>query len=587
MKESKLEYKDSLIPLYLGITGHRDIKDEDKDKLSQMITDFIESKKKQCPHTPVVFLTPLAEGADRIAALAAIKCGIDFIAVLPMPVEAYERSFASNESSIEFEYLLGKASRKIVLPLLEGVTISEVFENPKYRHEQYYQVGMFIVKYCHTLIALWDGNVNNKRGGTAEIVQSKRSGIPGKLGRTFERLQHLQTGPVYHIVTPRKNNPSPDNPFAIKVYYSVHFGDDEAEAKKHDCEILAHLDSLNKDITYFSISLKKRAIHSVERLFGNSSELKKDEILVTIANRRGIIRELAMLYQTRRILALRVLLFLVVIAFIFLQVYAEFYNNPAYLIMYPLIMGAGAIWYYLAKRNRFEHKHEDYRALAEAFRVQFYMKVCGSNDNVSDHYLKKHRGELEWVLYTVRSSELDIWTNDSSSQYIWTSEPAKAYLFLKENWIDEQLRYFNRNAEKHNRLNKKWELIANWFFIGAIASACLLFLVNLNVEKIQGNTGHIQNTLHSVLLSLTHVSLIVAAILHGYSDKMIYGEQAKSYLQMAHLFNTAKMKLSLAIEVNDYAEAKEIIWELAVEALLENGDWLLLHRSRPMEMPKG
>ena len=85
MEELQFANSDSLIPLYIGITGHRDIFEKDQTRLKSMIRDFIESKKKKCPHTPVVVLTPLAEGADRLAATAAIESGTDFIAALPMP----------------------------------------------------------------------------------------------------------------------------------------------------------------------------------------------------------------------------------------------------------------------------------------------------------------------------------------------------------------------------------------------------------------------------------------------------------------------------------------------------------------------
>jgi len=587
MEELQFANSDSLIPLYIGITGHRDIFEKDQTRLKSMIRDFIESKKKKCPHTPVVVLTPLAEGADRLAATAAIESGTDFIAALPMPRDMYIRSFTSEESISEFDKLLEKASKIIVLPGPKGIPDTLIYEDPEYRHELYYQIGMFTVRYCHTLIALWDGVDNKKKSGTAGVVNSKKSGGPGRLGKTFEKLQHLQTGPIYHIVTPHRDNPSPDNPFAVRTYYSIHFGNDKAAAEEHDRELLVRLDSLNEDIANASISLKNKAGERTEKLLNSNEHLKHDQALLIIAKRRGIISELTMGYQKRRILALRILLILVVVAFISLQIYAEFYGKPVYLILYPLIMGAGGVWYYLAKRNRVEQKHEDYRALAEAFRVQFYLKACGSNDNVSDQYLKRHRGELEWVLYTLRSSEIDIWPTGSSGSTIWENKPVEAFVFLRDSWVNEQLLFFNKSAERQNRLHRKWEMIANWFFAGAILSACLLFMVSINSKILSETNTHIHVLLHSVFLSCTHVFLITAAILHGYSDKMVFGENAKNYQQMAHLYDIANIKLSEAIIDNDLEKAEGIIWELAHEALVENGDWLLLHRSRPMEMPKG
>lgn len=586
MKEHQSEFKNSLIPLYLGITGHRDLRDEDKDKLIEMIKEFIRSKQAECPHTPVVMLSPLAEGADRIAAQASIECGIDFIAVLPMPEKVYRRSFVSKESNLEFDYYLGKASRRINLPLPAGTTCEDVFNDPERRHEQYYQAGMFIIKYCHTLIALWDGVDTGKKGGTASVVRLKRSGVPGKLGKTREKLQYLQSGPVYHIVTPRKSHPIPDMPFENRVYHSCYIIDDMASALRRDGEILAHIDSLNKDILNQGTLLKERARISSEKLFNHYPELLQVHSLASIARKRGIIRELAVIFQSRRIFALRILLILVVLAFIFLQIYTILYK-PIYLFLYPLIMGIGAFWFYLAKRNRFENKHEDYRALAEAFRVQFYLTATGSKDNVSDHYLKRHRGELEWVLYTLRSSELELWADDTFTEAIFKNEPIKVCKFLETEWVDEQLKYFNRSAHRNNRLNSKWETLANWFFFGAITLACILLTGTAFIRIFHDSSNHLGEVMNYVLSGLTQVFLVLAAVFSGYSEKMVFGEQTKSYHQMAQLFNIAKIKLSAAIEANDIKEAEEIVWELAYEALVENGDWLLLHRSRPLEIPKG
>src|SRR5665647_234045 len=108
-KIEKIKQNNYLIPLYLGITGHRDIRDEDRDILKQKIRDFIKKKQNQCPNTPVILLTPLAEGADRIAALAAIDCKIDFIAVLAMPKEEFKHDFEENNTGEEFESILAQA----------------------------------------------------------------------------------------------------------------------------------------------------------------------------------------------------------------------------------------------------------------------------------------------------------------------------------------------------------------------------------------------------------------------------------------------------------------------------------------------
>jgi len=68
----EIDDNDYRIHLILGITGDRDIPQEDVDKLKEKIKDIFNELKSKYPHTPFLLLTPLAEGADRIAAKAAI-----------------------------------------------------------------------------------------------------------------------------------------------------------------------------------------------------------------------------------------------------------------------------------------------------------------------------------------------------------------------------------------------------------------------------------------------------------------------------------------------------------------------------------
>ena len=56
---------------------------------------------------------------------------------------------------------------------------------------------------------------------------------------------------------------------------------------------------------------------------------------------------------------------------------------------------------------------------------------------------------------------------------------------------------------------------------------------------------------------------------------------------MGELFGHAKVWLQKIMTEGKRREASEFIVELGKEALTENGDWMLLHRERPLEVPKG
>ena len=574
------------IPLYLGVVGHRDIGDEQKPRLKLLIKQVLEEKKTQCPNTPIVVLTPLAEGADRLAAHSAIECGLSFIAILPMPLDEYKKDFNTQESLKEFNDLLEKADYWFELPLQGDAKVLSL-QSSKNRNEQYYNLGFHIARQSHMLIALWDGNINNKRGGTAHIVNLKVTGMPAFHPYFKHRLKNLQTGPVCHILTPRKGEIHPPDAYGVKMIY----GENPEKNKKSaeaDHQLLNNIDSFNRDIK------KKREVFREKSELIQQNHSNGDLILEESKKFRLILRYhaitdiLATHFQSRRFFALKVLLILAVIAFVFFQIYVEFWHKPLILLLYPITIGIGALWFIRANRKRFEQKHEDYRSLSEALRVQYYLSIIDKNINVSDYYLQKHKGELEWVTYVLRALHFKCTKYDAGSDNSHDMNSLNNCKFISEQWVKEQSRYYRMKGEYYDRHVKKLKHIANVLFIGAILAPVLLFLLGIFSERFSGSHAEeFHHFSHSILVLLTHSFLVISATILGYNEKMIFEEQSKIYHQMFQLFSLADDKLSKAIDENNYEEAYEIIWELGLESLMENADWLILHRSRPMEMPKG
>jgi hypothetical protein len=79
------------------------------------------------------------------------------------------------------------------------------------------------------------------------------------------------------------------------------------------------------------------------------------------------------------------------------------------------------------------------------------------------------------------------------------------------------------------------------------------------------------------------ISLLVvgAAIMLAYGEKMAFSEHTRRYWGTSILFRNADAQLADgALTPAD----EEIFRTLGKEALQENGDWLLLHRDRPLEV---
>jgi DNA repair protein RadC len=56
---------------------------------------------------------------------------------------------------------------------------------------------------------------------------------------------------------------------------------------------------------------------------------------------------------------------------------------------------------------------------------------------------------------------------------------------------------------------------------------------------------------------------------------------------MAHQFDDAAEALEQVLAAGDLDGAESLLREIGKEALSENSDWVMLHRSRPLEVPRG
>ena len=87
-----------ITPLVIGVTGHRDLVPNEVDVLREKITGLFDDLRLRFPNTPLLMMSALAEGADRLAAHAALDAGFELQVILPMPADFYRSDFQSPES---------------------------------------------------------------------------------------------------------------------------------------------------------------------------------------------------------------------------------------------------------------------------------------------------------------------------------------------------------------------------------------------------------------------------------------------------------------------------------------------------------
>lgn len=171
------------IVLNVGITGHRSgvltapvvrslrpIVYTVFRQLREAALTLQASEQSLCSVTEARLLlhTPLASGADQIAAICARSSGYFVRALLPFEPNDYRQDFAPGEELDHFEQALEAADEIVALPG-ERSDIEAA----------YLLVGESLVGTADLIIAIWDGEEARGPGGTANVVgMALRKSVP-------------------------------------------------------------------------------------------------------------------------------------------------------------------------------------------------------------------------------------------------------------------------------------------------------------------------------------------------------------------------------------------------------------------------
>lgn len=175
--------------IYIGITGNRDISNEQSIFIKKNIEDFLKKSLENKNLEEIIILTPLADGVDRIIADVVLDNFSDMKILVPLPFseEIYKNTFEKGlkinnisqaESIKEYENLLEKIKKHnkcddIYIKLEfdeENYLNQNIDEQRKIRNEQYALLGEYLIEKSDSLIAVYDENREIKKGSTLEII---------------------------------------------------------------------------------------------------------------------------------------------------------------------------------------------------------------------------------------------------------------------------------------------------------------------------------------------------------------------------------------------------------------------------------
>jgi hypothetical protein len=623
------------LPLVIGVTGHRDLREEDVPRLEAEVAAIIARLRHEYlgsgAETPIIVLSSLAEGADRLAARVALAHGARLVAPMPMPIEEYRRDFEpglKEGNAAEFDALLAQAMATPIAPFTPGNSIEAVRTDPEKRNEQYRAVGILIAQHCHILIALWDGDGSNPSvGGTAEVVAFKRDGIPLAVsGSARAGLDSSELGPVIHVVTPRQKETSGAGEVSVapwgKAVIKRHRGGvirrllhaiGEFFARVSAREIddvrkrLSHADrreleawetfetqiGLSRTFNHEARVLeaapdgRSRIARNRDHLFdGCKDDAERQAAAGRVARWCRFYALADTLAQERQAQFKQDWLLLFTFAFAAFLCFATYSHSS--LGVWPL---AGysvcyLVVFVLFVRARFGHHQErflDYRAFAEALRVAVYWKLVGVGSGdvmasggtagvLAGAYPIKQPNELSWVKISLRTLDM---LDRRSTQDAPESFDAVAHSVARRCWVEGQSAFFGRRGVFHNQ---RAEFFKTWAVILLVVTP-FLFVPSLIATIFSTRWSGLKE---AVLLAIGLIPGLAAA-LAGYCERLAYSAQARQYDRMRMLFERALELLPETVDAANVPLARSVYAELGAEAMNENAEWVAIYRERPIE----
>jgi hypothetical protein len=633
------------LPLVIGATGHRDLRDEDIPALERAVGGVIERLKRDYLHgdteTPIVLLSSLAEGADQLVARVALDHGFHLIAPLPMQADEYRNDFKASKNAHalpEFNRLLAKAVAAPVMPFVDGNTLHNVREEWR-RALQYREVGVFIVRHCHVLIALWNGDEKSTAvGGTSEVVRFKRDGISLDVAESSRAsLDAPEIGAVVYIDTRRVKPGGNVVGVAVRPYgrelvenhrggrlrrawrgvagisaslFGIARRTDQETAELRAWETFAVQTEMTRQFNREASDLgreedcRERLDKSLEYLFDNPTDRPAGvlarahglKVVPRWCELYAIADTLALGWQTRFQRDWRVLFLLGFAAIVAFEVVTHVYPKLSLLfVVYSVVFLVVFIYFWHARRRQHQERYLDYRALAEALRVAVFWKLLGigtsfksdkssgksavdlsSGESVADAYPIRQPRELDWIKTSLRALELLEETHAKRPPHRPEQE---GYSCARDSWVRGQADFFSNKGPRHDHRAAVLEVRSMAFLVISAVAAFILFGLETYGHWHHGQLGH------DLIVLAVGLSAGIAAICAGYAEKLALNAQARQYDRMRALFERAEKILPSSVDERTFPRTQALFAELGAEAMKETAGWVEIYRQRPIRPP--
>lgn len=572
------------LTLNVGITGHRasilppDLVDDlvpvADEVFRQLAAAMLRLHQRERalfdPAPPQLRLhTPLASGADQLAARSARASAFDVRALLPFDPDDYRADFTDPDERADFERELKAADQLFALP---GQRSDE--------DGAYVLVGKAVVAAADILIAIWDGSAANGPGGTAHVVDQALSNtvpvIHILVDRSGERSGELR------LLTDGEGGTSSITEFGTPDSYDALLGDTllphTPDERQHIADYFTETTRRYNWRLEYPLLLTCLFVRSLPRAIWRETPLR-----VLDRNKRSDLHA----YEWANLLAIR---------------YAQMFRSghvanyilsasAVLLALVGLLVPAAKVFLVIAELGtigllflntragtdgEWHRRWLQYRHLAESLRPLFFLKSTGliSTPFRSDFVRGKAHRETgaDWTRWYAAA----IWREMKSPiGSIGAAETASLARDFRELQIIPQADYHRINAARMTKLDHRLHEVGN-FLIGAVICVCCLYLVGYVFAP------YLAKSLTDAFIFLTAGLPAVGAAVFGLRGHGEHLLAASRSMNSAMALDASATRLA---EVTDAGSLARELEHAASIMLADLNEWTIAYRERSLEIP--
>ncbi len=567
------------IPFLVGVVGHRDLRPDETGAIRTAVAGLMRRLRDDHPDVPLRLICSMAAGADLLVAEVAMELGILITALLPYARRLCRDDLETDGDKARFDRLCD-SSEVVELGLPADADPADIERAGELRDRQLQRAGALIARYSGLMIAVWNGEDTTHRAGTARAVQFRRRGVMPS--------DDLVASPRDVLLSPQDDDlsfeircgrVSQEGSSAVVV---LGFTGTDAQGgeryPRHLRTTLQRLAELNRDMNQFAgrIAQKGRRL-SQPSLDPLPATLQYLDRLFTAADWMGGHYRRCFTTALKARYGLWALMAFLLIAF-----KKDSVGRIAMLSISGVlaVFACGTLLAYWAHRRGWHRKYLDYRALAEALRVDFYWEVAGvrrefDGEFAHESFLQKQDAELQWIRNAMRAVSLQL--------AIRPCEFSSGFPFVFANWIGDdhptsrrgQMSYYRERLHKLERGMRFSELIDR-----ALLFCGLVLALTFAVDVALGPKSFLPQHLRYAMLWALALVPVYAAIFEIYLNEKADRALIRQYRYMTSLFGFAAEALRAAAS----EEMKlSILRSLGHACLAEHAQWILAHRDKRIQ----